>query len=114
MICETPLEWKRRSCQRGCLLHDDASDCEGPLESHHVITQQALRKRGLSHLAWDIRNSFSVCERGHRRHTLAVGRIPRNRLPAEAFEFADEHGLGWMIERYYPLSGDTENPGSKA
>ena len=35
-------------------------------------------------------------------HTLAVERIPRDRLPTVVVEFVNELGLGWMLERFYP------------
>lgn len=71
-------------------------------ECHHVVTRQQLRRRGLGHLVWDERNGLAVSHDVHRRHTLAVERIPRRCLRPENLEFADEHGLGYLVERYYP------------
>lgn len=83
-------------------MHDNASDCVGPVQGHHVITQQSLRKRGLDDRLWDVRNGVGVCERAHARHTKAVQRIPYDRLPQAAIDFAVEAGLDWQLERYYP------------
>ena len=102
MIASSPLDWKRRVCLNGCLVHRNRDDCEGPLQAHHVITQQALRRRGLDAYLWDTRNGFCACEGTHRRHSLAVERICYDDLPYSAFQFANEHRLAWMIDRYYP------------
>lgn len=98
----TPGEWWSRVISTGCLMHDDPVDCAGLLQAHHIITQQALKKRGLHGRLWDVRNGMCLCEQSHRRHTLAVERIPFDRLPERAVAFATELGLDWMLERYYP------------
>lgn len=77
--------------------------CEGRLEAHHVIAAQALRKRGLGHLVTAPANGMSLCERHHRRHTLGLERIPFSALSQAAVEFADEFGLRWWLERFYPV-----------
>lgn len=105
MIAADGYEWKRLVIFASggcCLAHDDPSECELPLRAHHVITQQALRKHGLAGFRWETRNGIPVCESGHRRHHSGLERIPRERLPASAIAFADEVGLDWMIDRYYP------------
>jgi hypothetical protein len=105
VICETGLEWKRRVCLSGrCIMADDDSGefCAGPLQAHHVITQQALRKSHYSSFRWDTRNGICVCERHHSRHTKAVQRIPFERLTPEAIEFARSCNLSWQLDRYYP------------
>lgn len=97
-----PRAWKYEVLRRdGCVVHDDPADCELPMQAHHVITQQALRKRGLSGAAWDPRIGVGVCYRAHRRHTLAVERIPLARLPLTVRAFVHGLGLDWMLERYY-------------
>lgn len=106
----TPEEWKRRVCMNGCMVHADSSQCVGLLQAHHVITQQALRKRGHGDLLWDTRNGFAICEGAHARHSLAIDRIAYDDLPYAAFQFANELGLGWMIDRYYPRRETHEQP----
>lgn len=76
--------------------------CEFPLQAHHVITQQQLKRRKLHHLLWDTDNGVPVCERAHRRHTLAVERISRDLLPAGALAFAERNELTHVLERSYP------------
>lgn len=87
-----------------CLVHDYETDCEGPLEAHHVVTQQQLRHAGRHDLLWSSRNGMTVCERAHTRHTKAILRIPRDRVPQRAVDFAAEYGFGWLLDRYYPTS----------
>lgn len=41
-------------------------------------------------MLWDPRVGVALCERCHRRHDLAVERIPRRALPLGVFEFASE------------------------
>ena len=84
-----------------CIVHDDPADCDGPLQAHHTITQQQLRRAGRSDLAWDPRNGATVCEKAHRRHTLAVERIPLDRLPARCVAFANEHGFDHVLRKVY-------------
>jgi hypothetical protein len=96
-----PLEWKRAVIDRdaGCVVHHD---CEGQLQAHHVVTQQHLRKRGLSAWRWDRRIGLTVCERAHRRHHSARQRIPFDSLPLEVVRFvAGTLGLDWYLEKFY-------------
>lgn len=99
----TPKVWQRLVLMRdkGCVLEGHGR-CEPPYEAHHILTQQQLRKRGLSDFAWDVRNGLGLCNRHHRRHTRAVERVPYSVLPERAFVFAEEMGLGWLLDRYYP------------
>lgn len=103
------LRWRRRVVDRDvtCVLWHE---CEGDLHAHHVVTQQHLRKRGLSRHAWDRRIGLTVCERGHRRHHSALERIPVDVLPAEVVGFVTDLGLGWYLERYYQASASAEEP----
>ncbi len=75
--------------------------CLGPIQGHHLITKQALKKRGLEIHLWDIRNRLAVCERRHDLHTRRIEPISRDLIPPEAWEFADELGLRWWLERFY-------------
>lgn len=55
-------------------------------------------------IAWDPRNGMPLCRRCHDLHTTAARRIPRRRLPASAWEFAQELGERFVarLERTYP------------
>lgn len=87
---------------RGCIVHDDPSECEGRLEVHHVITQQQLRRARRFDLLWDPDNGATVCETAHRRHTRGLQRIPFSRLPQRCIDFARDNGFLVILDRYYP------------
>lgn len=100
---EARLQFKVKvlALDQGCVEHEYPTDCEGDFEAHHVVTQQQLRKAGRLDLLWDPRNGATVCELAHRRHTRAIKRIRRDRLPARCIRFAYEHGFERMLDRYY-------------
>ena len=87
-----------------CVVTGDVAD-----EAHHVIPKGKLKKiasalddTALDELLYDVRNGVPLTERAHRRHTLAVERVPFEALPPEVHEFAAELELEWYIERFYP------------
>lgn len=84
-----------------CQAHRFATDCEGDLEAHHVITQQELRHAGRHDLLWDPRNGMTVCELAHRRHTRGIQRIEAALVPARCRRFAADHGFDRLIDRFY-------------
>lgn len=84
-----------------CLVHDDLGECSGPLQSHHVLTQQQLRKRGHADLLWSPANGMTCCERSHARHTKAVERIELARVPERCRAFAEDLGLGYLLDQFY-------------
>ncbi len=83
-----------RACTNG--------ECDGRVQGHHLISKQALKKRGLEIHLWDTRNRLPVCERRHDLHTRRIEPLPRSLIPVEAWAFADEVGLRWWLERFYP------------
>lgn len=85
---------------------DGLGECDSVMEAHHVITQQALRKRGFADLIWDTWNGLCLCCRHHARHTKAVQRVSYDKLSPKNVAFADALDLGWMLERYYPKQGE--------
>lgn len=76
--------------------------CEGKVRGHHLIAQHALRKRGLHEFLWDKRNRLAVCDAAHHRHHTRCAPLPRSVLPDSVFEFAEELGLLWLLEKTYP------------
>ncbi len=86
---------------RGCVFHDDPWDCRGPLQAHHVIRQQDLRKRGWHHLLWDPRNGVTLCRRAHEQHTSRFRPLPLFCLPERCVVFASELGMGDYLRRFY-------------
>lgn len=76
--------------------------CQGRVQGHHVVSKQALKKRGLLEYLWDRRNRMAVCEHRHESHTNGTKRIPWRLLTAEHLAFADELELRYLLERVYP------------
>ena len=72
------------------------------MEAHHIITQQALRKRGHADLLWDTRNRLWLTRERHAQHHSCYRKIRWSELPQEALDFAEEIGLTWWIEQHYP------------
>lgn len=103
MIADLRLDFKVAvlALDGGCIVHDDESDCDGDIQAHHVVTQQQLRHAGRDDLLWTIWNGAAVCELAHRRHTLAVERIPRDRLPLRCTIFAETYGFIDILDRFY-------------
>lgn len=99
---ELALAFKLAFHGRPCAIHDDPSQCEFPIQVCHLIPKQALRRRGLAaEVTYDPRNALPACYRAHRRSDSGIERFPADRIPDEAWEFASELGLGWMLERLY-------------
>jgi hypothetical protein len=84
------------------------------LQGHHVIPQQVMRQlEQRLHLdegclVWAPEIGMLVCtgpdsNRCHDRHTLAVKRIPRSCVPADALLVASALNLDRLIERQYPI-----------
>lgn len=72
------------------------------IEGHHLLPQRDLKRHGYADRLWDERNGMGLCELHHHRHERYVQRVPRDLLSESAYEFADELGLGWLIDREYP------------
>lgn len=78
------------------------------LTGHHVIERAKLRDaarrlgRPEEEVVWDPRNGLPVLWSRHERHTSRIEPIPRSALLPENVEFAEEIGLGWLLERIYP------------
>lgn len=112
MIAEDGFEWKTRVLASGpCVVHGDPSECELPMQAHHVLTSQSLRRHGFKHLIYETDNGVPACYKAHRQHHNRITPIRREQLPAAAIAFAEGVGLGWQITRYYPAL-DSENLGS--
>lgn len=76
------------------------SKCAGRIQAHHVVPKQRLRiELGAETPLWDIRNGVPICERHHHLVTMAMLRLPVSIIPTGVFEFAEEHGLAWSLDR---------------
>lgn len=88
--------------QHGCQVHDDSLDCDGPVQAAHVISKQTLKRHGHGDKVWDPRNAIGACYKAHRRSDAGLERFPRRVFGPEVFEFAEEVGLSWMLDKLYP------------
>lgn len=79
----------------------EGGTCGGPVQGHHAVAKEALKRRAMWAFLWDRRNRVPVCEFRHEQETTGYKPIPRELLPGSVFEFADELGLGWYIDRHY-------------
>lgn len=84
-----------------CVLYG-VTACEGKVRGHHIIEKRTLRREGLTEYVWDRRNRLGLCDRHHARHHSGLERVPWRFLSDAAFDFAEEVGLGYLIDRYYP------------
>lgn len=105
--------WRRFVLARGPWLKcqtEHPGDAAESLEAHHVIPQQTLRSHARLHgltapeLLWDPRVGVAVSGRRHDRHHSGHEPIRRAELPPDVFEFAEQYGLGWYIDRHYPAT----------
>lgn len=80
----------------------EGSECSGPIQGHHVLPKETLKRHGLHLHLWDVRNRLPVCEHRHAQHTNASKPIPREFVSPAAREFAAEVGLEWWLDRFYP------------
>lgn len=70
--------------------------------AHHIVSQQQLRKQGLS--PWgDARNGVLVTARRHERHHARVEPIHRSELPDEIYAFLTDYPkLQPWFDKTYP------------
>jgi hypothetical protein len=92
-----------------CIVTGYCGDASDPLQAHHVISKQKLRRtfqeRGQKtplDMLYHVDNGVPVIYSVHRRHTSRLETIPRECLPPEAWHFAELLGLVWWLEREYP------------
>lgn len=93
-----------------CWLHmhgsGDLGPCDGRWDRAHLIPRQLMRREGLEHLIPDRRTWVPACRRHHGMLDFSrTLRIARAELPVAVETFAEEHDLGWFLDREYgPLS----------
>lgn len=87
----------------------DVCDSGSPdTQAHHVIPQQTLRRRArdlgvdANLLLWDRRNGVELTRRRHERHHSGHEPLTGADVPASVFEFAEQFGLGWWLEKHLP------------
>lgn len=104
LMTEASFDFKIKvlAIDRGCIAAS-MSLCEGVVQAHHVIYQKHLKGAGLEDLLWDPMNGAALCYRHHRRHHGGFEPIPKALLPTRCLLFAEEHGLDYLIDRFYAI-----------
>ncbi len=81
------------------------------LDGHHIITKGLLKREFCGAISdsttamtseyrlWDPRNGVPVRRRHHDMLTSGQLKIPRALIPEQTVEFAEELGLGWVLDR---------------
>ncbi len=73
-------------------------------QDHHVIPRMKLRQAHVPRELWDDpRNIMRISYDKHRRHHSRHEPLLRSDLPDGIEEFAEEVGLGWWLDRHYPI-----------
>lgn len=112
--------------RRKCVLAQPREKCAGPLDAHHVLPKQRIKREfpsgatvgpdgvlrpvravedaevTLDALLADARNGVPVCRR---HHDLLEGRrvrLPRRTLDGDFPAFLATLGLGWWEEKQWP------------
>ncbi len=87
---------------RGCVA-ETLGGCEGPpFHAHHVIPQAKLRAADLADCLWLPQAGCCLCERHHRRLHNRTEPVPLRLIPARCVRFAEAHGFGDFLARFYP------------
>lgn len=105
-------QWRRQAVRAGCVM------CRAypvsyaqrvaygidirMMQAHHIIPKRHLKQEGLKDLIWDERIALGLCGYHHARHENYRERVPRSLLPKSVYQFAEEHGLMWLLDREYP------------
>lgn len=104
---DRPVRWSMAVRGLPCA----ACRSKAAVEAHHIIRVQVLRRYAVSNgydfddVQWDGRNRLGLCRDCHANHHAASRKLPRELLWHYArwvFEFADELGLGWVLDHDYP------------
>lgn len=78
------------------------------LSGHHVLPLQQLKHHNVPKELWfDLDNQLVLCvdpapNRCHDRHERWIKRIPRERVPQCAWDFAKRLELAWVLDHEYP------------
>lgn len=93
---QTPDSWRTRyGLCASCNLY-------GMVEQHHLIPKQVLKRHDLP--LWDLRNKISLCQRCHHRHETRHTPLSRHAIPSDAWAYAREVGLSWVLYSRYPAA----------
>lgn len=99
-----------RKNRRRCWFADlpGAGPCDGVLRKCHLIPKQKIKREVGKAAMWDERVWVWGCggptgiggHHGMLDYSRKL-RVPRDRLPEAVEAFAEQHGLGWWLDREY-------------
>ncbi len=79
----------------------------GPLDAHHVIRAQTMKRHGLPpETVYHPLAGIPACRTCHSRHHAWVARIPRALVPAASVRFLTDLGLEADLDREYPPAAE--------
>lgn len=105
---EAQKEFRRAVLASRPPLRSSAQDDGWPVNPHHAIPEQRLRRHARDlgvaeyRLAYDPRVGLPVTRRRHERHHSGVEPIRRDELPRSVIAFCHEWSLTHVLDRIYP------------
>jgi hypothetical protein len=83
--------------------------CDGPRDRCHLIPKQRIKREwrslgaeDLKKLVWHRSVWVWGCRRHHGDFDNKALRVPRSRVPAVTWSFAEQFGLTWSLDRDFP------------
>lgn len=110
---EVESEAKERWMRFGLVEQCEVCKVEPATERHHAIKEQVLERYARDHgyvfeeVRWALELRILCCEGCHARHTNRSQPMPYSILRADTIKFAEELGLGRMLEREYATSEES-------
>ena len=110
---EGPLsrhDWERevyRLCESRCIVTGRYVPNPRPINFHHVVAKQRLRRDGRFEVVYHPWNGVLVIDDVHANHETAHRRIRLGELPERCIRFAEEYGYTGYIARFYPAAGSS-------
>jgi hypothetical protein len=90
---------------RDCFFaHLSHRPCDGPEDFAHLIPKQTLKRELRTNdkdVIWAPEVWVRACRRHHGDFDARLLRLPRASLPRCTELWADERGLGWLLDRMY-------------
>jgi hypothetical protein len=106
-----------------CVWLGKSRDAHYEYDPHHVLPARYIRRyvrslrlpadeaaRLMRSLLYDPRNGICLDRRCHEKHETAFLPVPREAIPAKAWQFTRELGLEWVLDRLYPSDADRSVP----
>lgn len=77
------------------------TSCEGRMDKAHLLPKSRLKKEHVpAEALWDPRVWVPACRKHHSAFDVArTLRVPRSALPVGLVRYAEDHGVGWLVDR---------------